>query len=144
MAEIVSLSPSSGPAAGGTNLRLAVRAVDGDLSILSEDPRSATQVPAGPYARLAAAPLTSAYRCFVGPNGSWANISASYENGTVRCTTTADAVGDADGGEARSVRLAINAQDAFGPAAAFVVYPDPEADNASPGPSRAPSPAAPS
>ena len=132
--EIVSLSPSSGPVAGGTNLRLAVRAVDGDLSILSEDPRSATQVPAGPYARLAPAPLTSAYRCFVGPNGSWANISASYENGTVRCTTTADAVGDADGGEARSVRLAINAQDAFGPAAAFVVYPDPEADNASPGP----------
>ena len=89
---LVDVSPSSGPIAGGTILRLAVANVDGNLSLPTQDPRTMT-LPS---------PSTSAYRCFLGGRRAdqltrasglvrddyAINISATYVNDTLRCATS--------------------------------------------------------
>ena len=115
-------SPSSGPVAGGTIIRLFTNHVEGNLTLLAEDPRTLTTVVhVDPLT--AALTLgtfsTSAYRCFLGGD----NLTAQFVNETVRCTT---APFEATAVEALNLTLplnfSVNAQDAIGPLAHFVVY----------------------
>ena len=111
---LVELSPSSGPIEGGTILRLATAHVDSELGLVPEDPLTLT----------APLPSTSAYRCFLGE----ANITATFANGTVRCTTLAFGAA----GAAVPLHFALNAQEPVGPVAPFVVYERLTASGATP------------
>ena len=70
---------------------------------------------------------TSAYRCFLGA----ANISATFSNGSVRCTTTPFS-GGASSGYHLPLHFSLNAQDPVGPAATFVVHGRPIVSSATP------------
>ena len=131
---LVSVSPSSGPIAGGTILSLQTHHIDANLTLISPDPRTYTdEFPNR------GVDSTSAYRCFLGTY----NITASRENGTrrdehinvpgaeprVRCTTLPFEIG---GGKTLPLLVSMNAQDPIGPVRPFVVYGPIVVDEATP------------
>lgn len=117
---LVGVSPSSGPVEGGTILRLSTSNVDGNLTLLTKDPRTFTTVVEVDEATAVLTTLpafsTSAYRCFLGAD----NLTAKFINSTIRCVTSpflSSAVF-----APLPLNFSVNAQDPSGPLAAFTVY----------------------